>query len=350
MGLQIEQLPSPNRWTFNNGYKIICLHGTAGGDSIDWLRSPGAGVSASFEISKNGRTVCLVDPYKGYSAWANGIPINPDYSNPYIAQALASKVNLNSISISIEHEAASADMIAHNAMPAAQLAASQALVLQLCHDFKIPVLRSRIIGHYQIDSYSRKNCPGVINLDKYVAALQALQGAGEIAPPDMQLPTEIKLNGHTVRGEFLAFYRKLFNPMLILGQPLTDEYIGEFGYVTQVFERKVLQFYPLFEGAWRVQGQLLGAEYPGPYPAYSGPQPGAPSSIDKHVARLWNPLLIAGRPLSDVFIDKDNRPTQVYERDVLKVFSEFANTDWLVQGQRLGADFLKAGRAVAKAA
>lgn len=351
--LNIENLPSPNFWNYNAGRNLIVLHGTSSGaaSAIGWLRNPAAAASANYLVRLDGSVVSLVDPYLGRSAWGNGIANRPDMSNPYIAQAINAGINLNTKSISIEHEAATIDMIRHNAMPAAQQLASMSLVLQLARDFNIPVLRSRIIGHYQIDAVNRPNCPGVINLDQYVTALQKMQdNSGQPgSQPGQPAKLEETISGHTVRGEILLYHRRLFNPLLILGNPLTEEFVDGDGRTCQVFERAVLRFFPEYIGTdWVIQALRLGAEAQDPYPVYTGRDSKITGEIDKFVGRLFNSLVVVGKPLSDVYMDSDNRPTQRYERAILKVYSEFANSDWIVMGQRLGAAYLEAGPPVAQ--
>lgn len=350
MTLSIIQAPSPNYWAYNLGRKIVCLHGTAGdlNSSLGWLRNPASQASANYLISLSGQIYCLVDPYKGYSAWGNGIPIQPDMSNPYIAQAISGDTNLNLVSISIEHEASSADMIAHRRpMPAAQLAASQALVRQLCKDFNLSIVISRIVGHYQIDSVSRANCPGVIDVPGYVSDMIA---------QDQAAATSLSMNGYTIRGEILLYWKKLFNPVLTCGLPLTNEFVDGDGKVTQVFERAVLKFYPdLLTSAatapWCVQGVLLGSQ--ALLKAGKQPQPSAAvaiGAIGAYYQRLYNPTLICGYPISAPFKDADGRVTQYFERTVLKEYPEYTGTDWQVQGVRQGASWLPAPKSVLTAA
>ena len=336
--LQINQAPSPNYWPYNLGYKLIVCHGTASGDGDQaalnaegWLRNPQAQASSNYVIWESGRIDCLVDPYKGFSAWANGIVNSPDWNNPIISQILHGGSNVNCFSISIEHVAASDSMIAHRTMPAAQQQASQALILQLAQDFHIPLDRTHIVGHYQIDSINRANCPGVINLDTYVPVLQGRQ---------TQTVPSVVVNGHTLRGEMLGYWRKLFNPTLVCGLPLTDEFVDvSDGRTTQVFERTVLKFYPENAGTdWVIMGNLLGRDA----------MPASTSAVFKwvsepiktYVSRLFNPLVVLGNPISDLITDADGRQVQFFERGKLRVFAEFAGSDWQVQGDHLGAAWL----------
>jgi hypothetical protein len=353
--VQIEYLPSPNYWTYNSGFNQICLHGTSGpaptGDSVGWLRSVAAGVSASFEISKTGRVTCLVNPWSGFSSWAQGIPESPDLSNPYLAQDMANGTNFNLKIISIEHDALSNEMISRLSMPPAQLQASLELSAQLCHDFSIPPIRSRIITHSQIMRYSRANCPGVINPDNYVTALanmmnNATSFGGGGGPVPVPPKLEIVVNGFTVRGEILLYCRKLFNQTLIVGMPLCEEFVGPGGLTTQIFERAVLQFHPEWMGTdWVVQGMLTGRDAPGAFAALTGGDSWqnalVSGPIKDYFYRLFNPVLVLGYPISLQYTGMDGRQAQRFERGILKVYEEFKNTDWYVQGDRLGSDYLK---------
>ena len=340
MTLQINQTPSPNFWGYNSGFEAVVCHGTASGDGDSaalnaegWLRNPQAQASSNYVVWQSGRIDCLVDPYRGYAAWANGIVNNPDYSNPLISRWLKAGINPNLKTISIEHVAASSEMIQHQTMPPAQQQASQALILQLAQDFHIAITRPNVIGHYQIDSVNRANCPGVINLDQYVPQLQNHQ---------TQTVQTLSVGGHILRGEMLKYWQKLFNPLLVCGLPLTDEFVDRTdGRTTQVFERAVLKFYPENVGTdWIVMGQLLGRDA----------LPVGTSAIFKwvsepiktYVGRLFNPLVVLGSPLSDLITGPDGRPVQYFERAALKVFAEFAGTDWGVQGDHVGATWLAA--------
>lgn len=74
--------------------------------------------------------------------------------------------------------------------------------------------------------------------------------------------------GHTVRGEFLRFYR-VYRGAESLGYPLTEEIVAD-GWTVQYFENGRLEFHPENEPAYRITvgwlGELLHRAQP-PIPA-----------------------------------------------------------------------------------
>jgi len=133
------------------GYKIIAIvnhimSGTLIGTDA-WFANPASKVSSHFGVGKNGEIhqyVNLANP-----AWANGVINNPSWS------LLQSGVNPNYYTVSIEHEGESGDV-----MPEAQYQSTLALHRWLIETLEIQVTRDNIIGHYQIDSVNKINCPG----------------------------------------------------------------------------------------------------------------------------------------------------------------------------------------------
>jgi N-acetyl-anhydromuramyl-L-alanine amidase AmpD len=177
----IIDYPSPNY--FSSGalpIKAIVLHGTAGGaaGALQELtnskpNNPDARVSSNYLISTGGKIYRLVPWWTGRRAWANGLINNPDRSIAWLMMCQRNGINPNLCTLSIEHEAASADMIARRSMPAAQLASSLELIRKLLKDTGL--LRANqqtILGHYQIDGATRQNCPGVISIPEYISQLQ----------------------------------------------------------------------------------------------------------------------------------------------------------------------------------
>lgn len=247
-------LPSPN---YFSGYFVprhIVLHGTATPPGTaravaNYFTNPGAQVAAHFIIETDGYIFCSVNPYASRGAWANGVVTTWNRGNARLATTIANGINLNRQTISIEHVAATDAMVAGGNMPLAQLAASQALVLQLARDFAIPLTREGIIGHWEIDLVNRKFCPGVINLDEYVRRIA-------------KAVNSIIVNNCTIKGEMLRYYNTLPNPTLTLGLPLTEEIPQGGGKIIQAFERQVLVFdAALFPSEWCVQGMDLGRQW-----------------------------------------------------------------------------------------
>lgn len=175
--MNIIDNPSPNYWWDNTPIKAIVLHGTAGSllSAIGWLCNRKSGVSSNYLIGKNGKVFCLVNPYQGKRAWANGIVETSDRSIKWLNDAIANRINPNVETISIEHEANSWDMENNGRMTDAQWRASQDLVTQLLQDFGLPMTDQTVIGHFQISGKNKKYCPGVIFVPAYREQLALLK-------------------------------------------------------------------------------------------------------------------------------------------------------------------------------
>jgi hypothetical protein len=64
--------------------------------------------------------------------------------------------------------------------------------------------------------------------------------------------------GHTVRGEFLSFYRTASNPGLVFGYPITEQITSKDGTVVQYFQRARLELRTEMPQGQRVQLTALG--------------------------------------------------------------------------------------------
>lgn len=166
---------SPNFWHGRSGYQPLAIvyHVEAGteGGTDSWFARPASGVSSHFSISRLGiirQHVPIAD-----SAWANGVVMRPD---PSISWLNPSRVNPNYLTVSIEHEGYPGDL-----WTPAMFHADVALTAWLCQTLGIPPDRDHLIGHYQIDSVTRANCPGPSF--PWSAMIQAVQGVLGVARP-----------------------------------------------------------------------------------------------------------------------------------------------------------------------
>jgi hypothetical protein len=50
--------------------------------------------------------------------------------------------------------------------------------------------------------------------------------------------------GHSVKGEFLQFYREIENPIAIYGYPITEEFTDKQGLLVQYFQRARFEYHP----------------------------------------------------------------------------------------------------------
>lgn len=153
----IKWVGSPNFSQGRDGHRPVAIvnhimEGTlAACDS--WFNSRESQVSAHFGVGKNGELHQYVRTTD--TAWANGRANRPDFSVEWIADAVRRNVNPNALTVSIEHEGRSGDV-----MPEAQYQATLALHRYLIAEYGVPVDRSHIAGHFHIDAVNRSRCPG----------------------------------------------------------------------------------------------------------------------------------------------------------------------------------------------
>jgi len=69
-----------------------------------------------------------------------------------------------------------------------------------------------------------------------------------------------KETGHYVEGEFLAFYHKVSDPVLLYGYPITEQIISTDGKRVQYFQRARFEYNPLLPEGQRVQLTPIGKE------------------------------------------------------------------------------------------
>lgn len=135
----------------------------------DFWRSRGS--SVHFAVGLNGDIIQLV-PLTG-AAWGNGWVREPSWP------LLVSGTNPNRYTISIEHEGFTGDP-----WPEAQLAASAALTAWLLKTIAQPPDKLHVIGHREIDSITRANCPG--SAWPQTDILEAADNGGQVLPAELR--------------------------------------------------------------------------------------------------------------------------------------------------------------------
>jgi len=165
--MNIIQKPSPNFFKGRNGYKpeLIVVHimdGTLFGTDTYFAdttsqRSSHYGIGIMGDIHQY---VALEN-----SAWTEGNVREPT------AKLLKKNVNPNYYCISIENEGHNLDLALQP-----QMHTLISLIYQLCLEFKIPIDRNHIIGHFEIDSIVKGHCPSPDHkiMDRIVAKVVAL--------------------------------------------------------------------------------------------------------------------------------------------------------------------------------
>ena len=141
---------SPNFWDNRNGFKpeAIVIHimdGTlVGTDS--WFADSQSQVSAHYGIGQSGEIHQYVKEEQ--AAWHAGKINSPSWN------LLKPGINPNYYTIGIEHEGKPETI-----WPDDMKKASAVLIRSICQRWNISIDREHIIGHYQIDSVRRPNCP-----------------------------------------------------------------------------------------------------------------------------------------------------------------------------------------------
>ncbi len=170
---------TPNMGVGRAGHspKAVVVHIAQGseGGTISWFLNPESNVSSHFFVCLDGRVRQFVKVSD--TAWANGVlqaphvqssPVIMSWSKtPHDPSWPAGLPNLESISIELEGN--------YQDDPTVQQWRSLVtLIAVLCVDNAIPAERGYILGHYQITSRDKKNCPGlsVAQWDKLVRDVQ----------------------------------------------------------------------------------------------------------------------------------------------------------------------------------
>jgi len=139
---------------------LACLHQTANatataiGERNYANRAGSPGPSATTYIDRDGTIVRAIDPAK-YAAWSQGDVASPNTKIPTIAAAVASGVNLNEwFYESIECSGAGTEPFTD-----AQFEAVAHVVAAASQALGIPVNRSTVVVHADINSVSRRSDP-----------------------------------------------------------------------------------------------------------------------------------------------------------------------------------------------
>lgn len=120
---------------------------------------PGPGKSWTFCVDRDGTAHQFLDPFT-QAPWTNGDIQSPDTSNPVIAAMSGSRYNPNELClITIENVGRPLDPSLR--LTAAQLETNRRIFEWGAKLSGLPMDRTRIIGHYQINGVSRVNCPTV---------------------------------------------------------------------------------------------------------------------------------------------------------------------------------------------
>jgi len=179
----IKQIPSPH---FTKGrinpIKIIIIHISTGSltSLTNTFTNPASKVSSHYGVGFKGEKIQYVQDVN--TAWHSGNPNKPTY--PFKPGETP-----NSISIGIECEGTDLSKA-----PVAQINALSELVKSLCGKYNIPCDRAHIIGHSEVNSITRKNCPSpdLSILDKIVKLSQVTEEMVSVQIPKSKVEMVMK--------------------------------------------------------------------------------------------------------------------------------------------------------------
>ncbi len=229
-----ERRASPNFWSGCAGEstRAVVLHIAEGSydGAISWLTDPTSQASTHFIVAKDGSITQMVSIND--TAWANGlrfesgqwltptdpaVPANPTWSG------LIPGVNPNFYTLSIEHEGFHAEP-----WTAAMYAANLQLLQWVRDQTGIQyVWHQTLIGHSEIDSTRRPNCPGPrVEWERMIRDLTSMPSLPRAALIAGANKFGIPLNDQAALGKF-ALTNKL-------GIPLTDEFRFSYQGITYI--------------------------------------------------------------------------------------------------------------------
>lgn len=130
------------------------IHGTDGYN----IPKPGATKSWTFVVDRNGSIYQFLDPIT-QTPWTNGDVKTPDLTNPLVKAAARSGYNFNEFCfLTIENVCY---ISGGERLTSAQLAADHRILEWGSKLSGLPLDRAHVIGHYQVNSETRNNCPTV---------------------------------------------------------------------------------------------------------------------------------------------------------------------------------------------
>lgn len=128
-----------------------------------WFNNPAAKASTHYGVSLKGEVDQYVSEIDTAFHAGTVAPKPPAWKGWTVG------MNPNFFTLGIEHEGKK-DTVWTEAM----YKASAELIRQLCNRWKIPCDRDHIVGHREIDSFRRANCPGTCDLDRLVRMAAAI--------------------------------------------------------------------------------------------------------------------------------------------------------------------------------
>lgn len=228
--------------------------------NLDYLTN--GPVSCNAFIHEDGTIYELVPPE--FAAWTNGDMKQPDRSNPLIRTWDDNGWNPNQRTYTIEHGGFSTQNKG-GAWTPAQWTSTVWLQAWVCQQYGLPIDRTHILGHFQINSVDKVNCPGLspAEWDRLIREIQTLAARyADDEPPasrPIALPPAVPDPWGSPFGEFWILTP--FVDDINAGRWMDVGYclggaLMEGGLLVQYFQRARLELQP--DG--RVTRGLIGSE------------------------------------------------------------------------------------------
>jgi hypothetical protein len=208
------------------GFGVVHITGNPGTPiataigEVSWrLNDPANQNSATFFVNRDGSVVqALGDPLH-MDPWSNGDVNRPDTGNPRIAALLRDGVNANERTIlSIENVGNEGTV---GGLTPAQVETNARIFAHYFPKAGVEITRQSVIGHYQLNSVTRPNCPQRDKsvIDRIVARARAIAYPAPAPTP----PQEEDMNARPPR-----FWRKAGRVAIPAGQKFNlFQYEGE---------------------------------------------------------------------------------------------------------------------------
>ena len=185
-----EASPIPWRYDGGNGYTFyrnsnkpiaVVIHVAQGWKttSRQWAKTGYADASFHFQVDRAG----AVDQYMNLGDGGYHCGIKSSAPRPTWKLWRGYAINCNYYTVGIEHDGFSGEEF-----PEAQLRASAKLCAWVLTQIGQPADRDHVIGHYEIDSVSRKDDPGpTFPWDRYMALVQAAMKEVPVASTELEI-------------------------------------------------------------------------------------------------------------------------------------------------------------------
>ncbi len=200
---------SPNNGArFGHKPDMICCHCTDApiGSVVNWFMNPDSEVSAHFAVSKAGKIHSFVPLER--AAWCNGTNTTDPAAHNHYSRALSELVrqrrtNANFYTVSIEFEDwETGDLTEKQYQAGLWLMRFIAEKMKVLFGVDFSADREHIIGHYEVNPYSKASCPGKdFPFERFISDLNSSPEEPSLPEEPPQENPEVPSSGETSEPE-----------------------------------------------------------------------------------------------------------------------------------------------------